>query len=195
MLLHTLDGPQKVLASRLATVSANAQRLLLPLGFDVRSDTPGRAATSWIDSRLSDQFGDLLEMGPRYGQVDADLAAEILEHIKRSLDLAASDGWDAKGHGALLEYVARALAPPHTAAHVTLAVIRGANQARVRPDGRLQNYFVYQRQVHAARAELAGGPGLLLVRQQPGPGFRPHPFWWPMTLIPGGIQPHVFALD
>jgi hypothetical protein len=73
-------------------------------------------------------------------------------------------------------------------------VVRGRNQARVRPDGRLQNYFVYPRDVDEAKAHLGGRPGLLLARQNPGAGFKPSPFWWPMILLPLGIQPHVFAL-
>jgi hypothetical protein len=191
-------GPQKVLASRVDTVTPNTQKLLLPLGFDVRDDASGNAATTWIDNRLSQGFGAVNDAGPRYGNIDADFAAEILEHIKRSLDFSATDGWDAKGHGVLLKYLAKALAQatqPHQLGQVMLAVSRGANQARIRPDGRLQNYFVFPREVDAARAQLVRGPGLLIVRQRPGAGFRSQPFWWPMILIPAGIEPLVFALD
>lgn len=184
-------GPQRVLASRLEAVLPGAQKLLLPLGFDVRDELVGPRATNWIDAELRDRFGDVNETGPRFGDVTALEAAEILEHIRRSLDLSGTEGWDAKGHGALLKYLA---AHGNGRTTVAVCVIRGANQARVRGDGRFQNYFVYQRDVDAAKQNLAGRPGLVLVRQNPGSGFRPHPFWWPMILTPVGIQPHVFAL-
>jgi hypothetical protein len=185
-------GPQRVLASRLEAILPGAQKLLLPLGFDVRDDTAGPRATNWIDAELRGRFGDLDDAGPRFGEVSAQDAATVLEHIRKSLDLSRTDGWDAKGHGALLKYLATHANGRPT---VSVCVIRGANQARVRGDGRFQNYFVYQRDVEAARQNLAGRPGLLLVRQNPGAGFKPQPFWWPMILTPAGIQPHVFALS
>ena len=185
-------GPQKVLASRVETIVPKTQKLILPLGFDVRDDSANPRATEWIDNTLQSQFGDVAEPGPRYGELSAQDANGILEHIKKSLDLSGTDGWDSKGHGALLKYLATHAGGAPT---ISICVIRGSSQPRVRPDGRLQNYFVYQRQVDAARQHLAGRPGLLLVRQNPGPGFRPHPFWWPMILVPDNIHPHVFALN
>jgi len=185
-------GPQRVLASRLEAIVPDAQKLLLPLGFDVRSDVTGGRSTNWIDARLRDQFGDENDLGPRYGQITADESASILEYIRKSLDLSGTDGWDAKGHGALLRYLAAHQDGSQT---VSVCVVRGGTQPRVRPDGRLQNYFVFQRQVDSAKQNLSGRPGLLLVRQNPGVGFRQHSFWWPMILIPNGIHPHVFALS
>ncbi len=132
------------------------------------------------------------EAGPRFGEVSTQDADTILEYIRKSLDLSGTDGWDAKGHGSLLKFLAT---HGNGRATVAVCVIRGGNQARVRGDGRLQNYFVYQRDVDAAKQNLGGRPGLLLVRQNPGAGFKLHPFWWPMILTPAGIQPHVFALS
>jgi Z1 domain-containing protein len=185
-------GPHRVLASRLETIVPNTQKLLVPLGFNVRDDASGQRATDSIDLKLQGRFGGVDEAGPRYGQLPALDAATILEYIRKSLDLSGTDGWDVKGHGALLKYLA---AHGNGRQTVSVCVIRGGNQARVRNDGRFQNYFVYQRDVDAARQNLAGRPGLLLVRQNPGAGFRARPFWWPMILIPAGIQPHVFALS
>jgi Z1 domain len=185
-------GPQRVLASRLEAILPDAQKLLLPLGFDVRVDVTGTRATEWIDEKLSGHFGDAGESGPRFGEIPAQDAEIILEHIRRSLDLSGTDGWDAKGHSSLLKFLA---AHHDDGANVAVCVIRGGNQARVRGDGRFQNYFAYQRDVNLAKQNLAGRPGLLLFRQNPGAGFKPHPFWWPMILTPSGIQPHVFALS
>jgi hypothetical protein len=185
-------GPQRVLASRLETIVPDAQKLLLPLGFDVRDDGAGLRATDWIDTTLQAGYGGVDDLGPHYGEISAEEAATILEHIRKSLDLTATDGWDVKGHVALLTYLAA-----HRAARskVSICIVRGGNQARIRGDRRYQNYFVYQRDVDAAKQNLAGRPGLLLARQNPGEGFRQHPFWWPMILTPAGIQPHVFALS
>ena len=185
-------GPQRVLASRIETIVSGGQKLLLPLGFDVRADTIGQRATSWIDTKLRTQFGDVDDVGPRYGQLSPQDAAMILDYIRKSIDLSGTDVWDAKGHGALLKYLADRRGFGST---VSVCVIRGGNQARVRSDSRYQNYFVYQRNVDNAREHLAGRPGLLLARQNPGPGFKPNPFWWPMILIPFAIHPHVFALS
>ena len=185
-------GPQRVLASRLEAVLPDAQKLLLPLGFDVRDEAAGTRATNWIDGQLQTAFGNVDDAGPRFGELSAQDAETILEHIRKSLDLSGTDGWDAKGHGSLLRFLAT-----HRDAGSTVAVcvIRGGNQSRVRGDGRFQNYFTYQRDVDSAKQHLAGRPGLLLVRQNPGAGFKPHAFWWPMILTPAGIQPHVFALS
>jgi hypothetical protein len=185
-------GPQRVLASHLETIVPGTQKLIVPLGFDVRADMIGQRATDWIDNTLQRQFGNQNDHGPRYGRISATMAADLLEHIRRSLDLSGTDPWDARGHAALLKYLAQHGGGP---ANVALCVLRGGNQARVRPDGRLQNYFVYPRDVDEARAHLGGRPGLLLARQNPGAGFQPMPFWWPMILLPLGIQPHVFALN
>ena len=185
-------GPQKVLASRVETIVPGTQKLVLPLGFDVRDDIASLRATDWIDAKLRDAFGNPDDLGPRYGQLSPQDSATILEYIRKAIDLSGTDGWDAKGHGALLKYLA---SHGGAAPAVSLCVLRGGNQAKVRGDGRLQNYFVYQRDVDSARLNLAGRPGLLLVRQNPGAGFRQHPFWWPMILIPEGIHPHVFALS
>jgi Z1 domain-containing protein len=185
-------GPQKVLASHVETIVAGSQKLLLPLGFDVRGDTEGQRATNWIDTKLRVQFGGVDDVGPRHAQISAQDAATILDYIRKSLDLSGTDRWDVKGHAALLKYLATHRGG---AATVAVCVLRGANQPRVRGDGRYQNYFVYQREVDAARQNLMGRPGLLLVRQNPGPGFKPYPFWWPMILTPPGIHPHVFALN
>jgi hypothetical protein len=185
-------GPQKVMASHVETVVAGGQKLVLPFRFDVKEDSTGPRATAWIDTQLATNFGRMDDPGPRYGQFSAQDAEAILDHIKKSLDLTDTDGWDTKGHAALLKYLA---AHSRGGSSVSVCVIRGGNQARHRPDGRFQNYFVYQRQVDAARQRLDGKPGLLLVRQNPGEGFKPFPFWWPMILIPDGIHPHVFALN
>jgi hypothetical protein len=185
-------SPQRVLASHLETVVPGTQKLILPLGFDVRADVIGQRATNWIDALLQAQFGDQNDRGPRYGQIPAATAADILEHIRRALDLSATDPWDARGHAALLRYLAQ---HGGRSGNVAVCVLRGGNQTRVRPDRRLQNYFVFPRDVDEARGHLNGRPGLLLARQNPGAGFRPMPFWWPMILLPVGIQPHVFALN
>lgn len=185
-------SPQRVLASHLETVVPGTQKLILPLGFDVRADAIGQRATNWIDALLRPQFGGENDHGPRYGQLPAATAADILEHIRRALDLSDTDPWDARGHAALLQYLAQHAGGT---ANVAVCVLRGGNQTRVRSDGRLQNYFVFPRDVDEARAQLRGRPGLLLARQNPGAGFRPMPFWWPMLLLPLAIQPHVFALN
>ncbi len=184
-------GPQKVLASRVETIVPGTQKLLLPLGFDARDDASGQRATEWVDAKLQGTFGDINEAGPRYGQISPQDGAAILDHIRKSLDFSATDAWDAKGHAALLKYLTT---HPNGAGAITLCVMRGGNQGRIRGDGRLQNYFIYPRDVDAAKQHFAGRPGLLLARQNPGPGFKPHAFWWPMVLIPTGIHPHVFAL-
>lgn len=184
-------GPQRVLASRLEAIVPGSQKLLLPLGFDVRDDAVGSRATAGIDARLQAEFGGQDELGPRFGQVTAADAAAILEQIRKSLDLSATDGWDAKGHGALLQYLA---AHGHGAGTVALCVVRGGHQPKVRPDGRIQNYFVDPNRVREARQNLMDGPGLVLVRQNPGAGFKRQPFWWPLILVPAGILPHVFAM-
>jgi len=185
-------GPQKVLASHIEAVAPGSQKLLLPLRFDVREDLGGLRATEWIDRQLLDQFGGPDDLGPRYGNMAAADAGAILEQIRRSLDFSQTTGWDVRGHVALLTYLA---SHDGRARSVSVSVIRGASQPRVRPDGRPQNYFVYQREVDEARTALGNRPGLLLVRQTPGAGFRPHPFWWPMLLIPDTVLPHVFALN
>lgn len=179
-------GPQRVLASHVETIVPNTQKLLLPLGFDVRNDTTGQRATRWIDGRLQEKFGGTTENDLSSGHLSADEAGSILEWIKRSLDFSGTDVWDARSHAALLKYLAGQ-------GPVSVFVLRGGRQARIRPDGRLQNYFVYPRDVDRARQGLTR-PGLLLARQNPGPGFRPFPFWWPMMLVPPGIHPTVFAL-
>jgi hypothetical protein len=185
-------GPQKILASHVETIVAGGQKLILPFRFDVKADHLGQRATDWIDRKLGPDFGGMDELGPRYGLISAHDAAGILEQIRKSLDLSDTDGWDARGHAALLKYLA---SHGGGSSNVSLCVIRGGNQARIRSDGRFQNYFVYQRQVDAARQNLNGNPGLILVRQTPGAGFKPQPFWWPMILIPAGIHPHIFALN
>jgi hypothetical protein len=185
-------GPQKVLASRVETIVSGTQKLLLPFGFDTREDPAGQRATSWIDDRLRAEFGSVNDVGPHYGQLPAEETATILDNIRKSLDLHTTDPWDAKGHSALLKYLAtHADGSPV----VSLYVIRGGTRARVRDDGRIQNYFINPNDVRNARQRLDGRPGLILARQNPGVGFRPHPFWWPMILVPDGILPHVFALS
>jgi hypothetical protein len=184
-------GPQKVLASRVETIVPGTQKLLLPLGFDVRDDDAGRRETHWIDTSLEGAFGRVDDMGPRYGQLTAEDAATLIEHIRKSLDLSRTGAWDAKGHGTLLKY----LAARRDGGLVSICVIRGQNQPRVRPDNRLQDYFVYQRTVDKAKENLNGRPGLLLARQNPGSGFRRCPFWWPMLLMPAGMHAYVFAMN
>lgn len=184
-------GPQRLLASDLETIIPGSQKLLLPLGFDVRGDGSGQRATDWIDGKLRQNFGDVNDLTPSHGQISTQDASVILDHIRKSLDLSGTDPWDSKGHAALLKYLAEHRGGAPT---VSLYVIRGGNQGRIRNDGRYQNYFVYQRDVDDARANLQGRPGLLLARQNPGPGFKACPFWWPMILLPLGIHPHVFAL-
>jgi hypothetical protein len=185
-------GPQKVLASRVETIVPGAQKLLLPLGFDARDDIAGQRATAWIDARLREDFGGVEDVGPRYGRLPAEETTAILDNIRKSLDLRGTDGWDAKGHSALLKYLATHM---DGASEVSLYVTRGGTRGRVRDDGRIQNYFVNPNDVRDAKEHLAGRPGLLLARQNPGPGFRAYAFWWPMILIPDGILPHVFALS
>jgi len=120
-------GPQRVLASRLEAILPDAQKLLLPLGFDVRDEPAGLRATNWIDTELRARFGDVDEAGPRFGEVSTQDADTILEYIRKSLDLSGTDGWDAKGHGSLLKFLAT---HGNGRATVAVCVIRGVRLLR-----------------------------------------------------------------
>jgi hypothetical protein len=178
-------SPNKILMSDVVALHGGSS--LLPVGFATTNEAP----------RVVPLIDQLLEPHP----VSTPFALPLAESL-RLIDLIAQSVHFDPGYEFDFDDVKAAIQhldhenPDITArGSVHVVIQRDRNASKRRPNGRLQNYPLGQRDEDLLDRGAGSRPRLLLLREQGRreQGWSDAPFWWPVLFAPPNARPVIFA--
>jgi hypothetical protein len=182
-------GLTKILASTVTTISAG--REVLPSGFSTASVPRVRDARSQLDGLLQPHAD-----GQPF-EVSVETAIRYIDLAQRMLKMDAGEMFDWAAAKAAVRFIA-SHRPDGVQDSVFCFVRRGRNTNKFRNDGgvrRYQNDPVGSRDPALVRQASGRAPGLILQREEGliANEWTGEPFYWPILVVPGGIEPFLFS--
>ncbi len=181
-------SPNKILLSAVTTLRSNGR--LIPVGFSTNAET--LAAVHDVNGLLAGVDAD-----PNAITYTLPLAVaeQIIDRVAASLTMDGDREYDFTAMKAAMAYLATQNNNPGEGGQVACLVRRGRNDAKVRPDGRLQDAPNSPADLAAIAPIRGGRPALFLYLEngETARGWNDCAFYWPLLLPPPGTSPVIFT--
>jgi len=185
-------SPNKILLSSITTL--RPFKRLVPYGFQTIApsylDRPIAKIDDFVKSSIS-----LNEVGPI--QITLENALQLLDIIASTIEFEEDYIFDWHSIRATLEYLTKNISSGESVRKVFLLVRRDRDNNRLREGD--NRYFDSPDTAHIegkiAREFAIEAPMLMLFRQNGNieKGWRGHPFWWPVIVVPSNTKVSIFS--
>ena len=179
-------APNKVLLSDLTTVSADG--MFLPSDFTTRGGTQMASVQARLEKLIRPEWRD----SGSYVSITPDIAVEIIEAIKESMDFDAV-GFEWNAMLALVDYYT----DPEKGGEGDLLLLAETGRALTRSgSGDKSGLSILGTSLRAKIFNTPRSKPLLVLLQQEGGtnrGWTAHRFWWPIFIAASDAEPVVFA--